>query len=220
MGFIRIYTLEFKVRKMKVVKVDPDNPEKSKMVMIREVLSAGGTVVYPTDTVYGLGANIFQEEAVLNVYHIKKRSLNKPISVCVSKIEDIKQLAHLNPHAENIMQKILPGPYTLILNKKGSIPSQITAGMDKIGIRIPDNVICRDISREFPITTTSANLSGHPSPKSAQEAQQELGENPDIIIDSGPCPGGISSTVMDLTVTPPRIIREGAGMGKLRKFLE
>ena len=205
---------------MKLIKVDPENPEKKKMVMIREVLSAGGTVVYPTDTVYGLGANIFQEKSVLNVYHMKKRSLNKPISVCVSKIEDIKQVAHLNSPVEKIIKKILPGSYTLILNKKETVPSQITAGMDKIGVRIPDNAICREISREFPITTTSANLSGHPSPKSAQEAQQELDDNPDIIIDSGPCSRGISSTVVDLTVTPPRIVREGAGMGKLRQFMD
>jgi L-threonylcarbamoyladenylate synthase len=205
---------------MKVINVDPDNPEKKKMVMIREVLSAGGTVVYPTDTVYGLGANIFQEKSVLNVYHMKKRSLNKPISVCVSKIGDIKQVAHLNPQAEKIIQKILPGPYTLILKKKKLVPSQITAGMDKIGVRIPDNAICMEISREFPITTTSANISGHPSPKSAQEAQKELDDKPDIIIDSGPCTGGISSTVVDLTVTPPRIVREGAGMGKLGQFLD
>ena len=204
---------------MKVIEVDPNNPEKNKMAMIREVLSAGGTVVYPTDTVYGVGANIFHEKAVLNVYHMKKRSLNKPISVCVSKIEDIKQIAHTNSQAEEIIDKILPGPYTLILNKKETVPSQITAGMDKIGVRIPDNAICREISREFPITTTSANISGHPSPKSAHDAQQELGDNPDILIDSGPCPGGISSTVVDLTVNPLRIVREGAGMGKLRQFL-
>jgi L-threonylcarbamoyladenylate synthase len=204
---------------MKVIEVDPDNPEKNKMAMIREVLSAGGTVVYPTDTVYGLGANIFHEKAVLNVYHMKVRPLDKPISVCVSKIEDINQVAHMNLQAEKIIQKILPGPYTLILNKKETVPSQITGGMDKIGVRIPDNAICKDISREFPITTTSANLSGHPSPKSAQEAQRELDDNPDILIDSGPCPGGISSTVVDLTVNPPRIVREGAGMAKLRQFL-
>jgi len=204
---------------MKLINVDPDNPEKNKMAMIREVLREGGTVVYPTDTVYGLGANIFHERAVLNVYLMKERSLDKPISVCVSKIADIEQIAHLNQQAEKIIQKILPGPYTLILNKKERIPSQITGGMDKIGVRIPDNAICREISREFPITTTSANISGCPSPKSAQEAQRELDDNPDIIIDSGPCSSGISSTVVDFTVNPPRIVRKGAGMEKLRQFM-
>ncbi|WP_287381835.1 L-threonylcarbamoyladenylate synthase [Methanobacterium sp.] len=205
---------------MKLIKVDPENPEKEKMALIRDTLGSGGTVVYPTDTVYGLGASIFQEEAVLKVYHMKGRSLNKPVSICLSTIEDIKNITYLDQYKEEIIQKILPGPYTLILNKKEIVPSLITAGMNKIGVRIPDNAICREISREFPITTTSANLSGHPSPKSAPEVQRELGDQPDIIIDSGPCSGGISSTVLDLTVNPPKIRREGAGMEKLLQVLE
>lgn len=205
---------------MKLIKVDPENPEKEKMALVRDTLSSGGTVVYPTDTVYGLGASIFQEEAVLKVYHMKGRSLNKPVSICLSTIEDIKEITYLDQFEEEIIQKILPGPYTLILNKRDKVPSIITAGMDKIGVRIPDNAICREISREFPITTTSANISGHPSPKSALEAQREVGDQPDIIIDSGPCSSGISSTVVDLTVNPPKIRREGEGMGKILQVLE
>jgi L-threonylcarbamoyladenylate synthase len=205
---------------MKLIKIDADSPEKEKIEMALDILRNGGTAVYPTDTVYGLAANIFQEKAVSDVYQMKQRPLNKPTSVCVSQIEDIEPLAHLNQKANDIIQKILPGPYTLILNKKETVPQQITAGTDKIGIRIPDNTICRELSREFPITTTSANISGHPSHKSAQEAHRELGDHPDIIIDSGPCRGGISSTVVDLTVTPARILREGAGMGKLLRVME
>ncbi len=205
---------------MKIIKVDPDNPEKEKMAMVRDSLQDGKTVVYPTDTVYGLGANIFHEDALQKVYLMKGRSLTKPLSVCVSQVGDIKQIAHLNLQLEELIQKILPGPYTLILNKKEKVPLLITGGTDKIGVRIPDNSICREISREFPITTTSANISGHPSPVSAQEARKELGDHPDILIDSGPCSGGISSTVVDLTVTPPRILREGAGMEKLLQFME
>lgn len=205
---------------MKIIKVDPANPEKEKMAMVRDSLQDGKTVVYPTDTVYGVGANIFHEDALQKVYLMKGRSLTKPLSVCVSQVGDIKQVAHLNPQLEELIQKILPGPYTLILNKKEIVPLLITGGTDKIGVRIPDNSICREISREFPITTTSANISGHPSPVSAQEARKELGDHPDILIDSGPCRGGISSTVVDLTVTPPRILREGAGMEKLLQFME
>ncbi|MFA0833530.1 MAG: L-threonylcarbamoyladenylate synthase [Methanobacterium formicicum] len=205
---------------MKIIKVDPDNPEKEKMAMVRDTLSGGGTVVYPTDTVYGLGANLFHEDALQNVYLMKRRPLNKPISLCVSKVEDIQQVAYLNPQLDGIIKKILPGPYTLILNKKEIVPLLITGGTDKIGVRIPDNSICREISREFPITTTSANISGHPSPVSAQEARKDLDDHPDILIDSGPCSGGISSTVVDLTVSPPRILREGAGMEKLLQFME
>lgn len=205
---------------MKIIKVDPDNPEKEKMAMVRDSLHGGKTVVYPTDTVYGLGANIFHEDALLKVYLMKGRPLTKPVSVCVSQVEDIQQVAHLNPQLEELIQKILPGPYTLILNKKEVVPLLITGGMDKIGVRIPDNSICRELSREFPITTTSANISGHPSPVSAQDARKDLDDHPDILIDSGPCSDGISSTVVDLTFSPPRILREGAGMEKLLQFME
>ncbi|MDY9922562.1 L-threonylcarbamoyladenylate synthase [Methanobacterium sp.] len=205
---------------MKIVKIHAESPEKEKIEIVLEILRQGGTVVYPTDTVYGLGANIFKEKAVLNVYLMKERILDKPVSVCLSQIGDIEKIAHMDPSVEDIVSKILPGPYTLILERKKTVPSQITAGTDKIGVRIPDNTICRELSREFPITTTSANISGHPSPKTAKEAHKELDDYPDIIIDSGPCKGGISSTVVDFTFTPPRILREGAGMGRLLRFVE
>jgi L-threonylcarbamoyladenylate synthase len=205
---------------MKLIKINPENPETAKIEMAREILRQGGTIVYPTDTVYGLAANIFHEKAVLKVYQMKKRLKNKPISVCLSQIQDIKTVAQLDPDLENIVQKILPGPYTLILNKKDNLQSRVTAGTDKIGIRIPNNDICRELSRKFPITTTSANISGHPSPTSARKAQKELDDKPDIILDSGPCSDGISSTVVDLTVTPSRIIREGAGMEKLLSIIK
>ena len=200
---------------MKIIKVNSQNPEKEKIEMALDVLRNGGTVVYPTDTVYGIGASICHEKAVKNIYQMKGRSLDKPVSICLSQVEDIEKLAHLNASLKDLIGKILPGPYTLILKKKETVPSYITAGADKIGIRIPDNAICRDLSKEFPVTTTSANLSGNPSPVSAEEAHNQLGNHPDIIIDSGPCPGGISSTVIDFTVKPPKILREGAGMEKL-----
>lgn len=205
---------------MKVIKINPENPEKEKIEMVLDILRQGGTAVYPTDTVYGLAANIFRKKAVLDVYRMKERSVHKPLSVCLSKPEDIKNVAHLDSRGKEIVQKILPGPYTLILNRKDNVPAQITAGKDKIGVRIPNNLICRDISREFPITTTSANISGHPSPRSVSEVQKELDGQPDIIIDSGQCRSGVSSTVVDLTVNPPKILREGAGMEKLLSIIK
>jgi len=204
---------------MKIIKINAETPEKGKIKMARDVLRNGGTVVYPTDTVYGLGANIFSKTGVKNVYQMKKRSLDKPVSVCLANIEDAEKIAIVDEQIKEIMQKILPGPYTLILNKNENVPSQITAGTDKIGIRIPDNKICRELSREFPITTTSANLSGNPSPKSALEAHRELNNYPDIILDSGSCKDGLSSTVIDLTVIPPHILRKGAGIKKLLQVI-
>jgi len=212
--------LEFKEYQMKLIKINPENPETAKIEMAREILRQGGTLVYPTDTVYGLAANIFHEKAVLNIYEIKKRSKDKPISICLSQTQDIKTVAQLSPDLEKIIQEILPGSYTLILNKNENLQSRVTAGTDKIGIRIPNNLICRELSRKFPITTTSANISGHQPPLSAREAQKELDDKPDMILDSGPCSGGVSSTVVDLTVTPPRIVREGAGMKKLLSIIK
>lgn len=204
---------------MKLIKIDAVHPEKEKIEIVLEVLRKGGTVVYPTDTVYGLGANIFHEKAVRKVYRFKKRSRKKPVSVCLSKIEDIGQIAYLDRSAEKIIQKILPGPFTIILKKKDTVTTQITAGKDKVGVRIPDNLICREISKEFPITTTSANISGKAAHQSAEEARQELKDKPDLIIDSGPCPDGLSSTVVDLTVSPPQILRKGAGIKTLLQLI-
>ena len=204
---------------MKIIKINAESPEKEKIERTMDVLRNCGVVVYPTDTVYGVGANIYQEKALRKIYQMKERSLDKPVSVCVSNIDDIEKIAVVNGPIREIIQNILPGPYTFILKKKENIPPQITAGTDRIGVRIPDNPICWELTKEFPITTTSANISGNPSPKSAEEAQKELDDHPDVILDSGPCRGRISSTVMDLTVTPPRILREGAGMRKLIKYL-
>lgn len=204
---------------MNIVKINEKIPEKEKIEKALDILRNDGTVVYPTDTVYGLGVNIFSESAIRKVYQMKRRSLDKPVSVCLACIQDIEKIAIVDGNVKKIISKVLPGPYTLILNKKKNVPSLITAETGKIGIRIPDNRICQELSGEFPITTTSANVSGHPSPKSAQEARNELDDHPDIIFDSGPCKGGISSTVVDLTTTPPHILREGAGMEKLLKCI-
>ena len=174
-------------------------------------MKKGSIIVYPTDTVYGIGANVFDEKAILKVFSIKKRPLNKPLSVCISKIEDIKHVAHMDAEAETIIRNILPGPFTIILKKNDNISSLLTAGSDKIGIRIPDNSICKDLSKEFPITSTSANLSGYDIPESADGVLEQLGSSIDIIMDAGICKHGIPSTVIDMTVYPPKVLREGSG---------
>jgi L-threonylcarbamoyladenylate synthase len=196
---------------MKIIKIDGTNPESDKIKIARMAMKNGSIIIYPTDTVYGIGANVFDEEAILKVFSIKKRPLNKPLSVCISRIEDIKKVAQIGSRAENIIRKILPGPYTVILNKNEDISSLLTAGSDKIGIRIPDNNICRDLSRDFPITSTSANLSGYDIPESIDDVLNQLGSSVDIMIDAGICKHGIPSTVIDMTVYPPKVLREGSG---------
>jgi L-threonylcarbamoyladenylate synthase len=181
-------------------------------------MKQGSIIVYPTDTVYGIGANIFDEKALLKVFSIKKRSVHKPLSVCLSRIEDIKMVAHTDIAKDELIKKILPGPFTIILKKNDTIPSILTAGGENIGIRIPDNQVCMDLSRDFPITSTSANLSGYDVPESVNGVLNQLGNSIDIVLDTGLCKHGFHSTVVDMTVYPPKLLREGAGMELLKKM--
>ncbi|MDI6723510.1 MAG: L-threonylcarbamoyladenylate synthase [Methanobacterium sp.] len=194
---------------MKTIKIGSHNQEKVIKTALN-ILKNGGTVIYPTDTIYGMGANAFNHDAVKKVYEIKRRSYKKPISVCVSDVEDIKKIAHINEFVEKKINQLFPGPFTVILKKKDNIPPILTSGSENIGIRIPDNEICREISRDFPITTTSANISGEKIPGSVEEIIMQLDDKVDLIIDAGVYKKGIHSTVIDMTVSPPKILRSGA----------
>ena len=192
------------------LKINPKSPEKEKINTVIRYLKEGKISLYPTDTVYGIGADIFNFEAVKKVYEIKRRPLDKPLSVCVSKIDDINQIANLNKDMEKKLENIFPGPFTVILKKKKIVPSILTSGSEKIGIRIPDSKICMELSKEFPITTTSANISGEPMAESLGEVFEQFGDEIDLILDAGICTHGVHSTVIDMTFSPPKIIRKGA----------
>lgn len=203
---------------MKIIKIDGRDPEPDKIEIARNIMKKGSIIVYPTDTVYGIGANIFDEKALLKVFSVKKRPKNKPLSICLSRVQDIEMVAHIDEETEEIIKKILPGPFTLILKKKNSISPLLTAGSDRIGIRIPDNKVCKELSRDFPITSTSANISGYDVPESAEEVLKQLGSSVDIMLDAGICKHGIPSTVIDMTVKPPEVVREGAGNDQIMDF--
>jgi L-threonylcarbamoyladenylate synthase len=197
---------------MKIIRIDPQNPEKRKIKMAVNILEEGGLIVYPTDTIYGLGANIFSDKAIRKVYSIKGRDYSKPISVSVSEIEDINKIAYL----ENLerVKEVLPGPFTIILNKKENVSPLLTAGGEKIGVRIPDNRISRELTRKFPITSTSANLSGGKVLESADAMIELWGDSVDLIIDGGKLQGN-HSTVIDWTTQPPKVLRKGVKEFKL-----
>ena len=197
---------------MNLIKINPQKPEKDKIEVALNILREGGVVVYPTDTLYGIGVNIFNEDAVERVFSIKKRSRSKPISVCLSRIEDISKVAYMDSETEKIARKLLPGPFTLILNKKEGISSTLTAGETKIGVRIPDSKVSMEISREFPVTATSANISGMKVPESPEGVYKQLGESVDLILDAGTFKETLPSTVVDLTCQPPAVIRRGSGV--------
>jgi L-threonylcarbamoyladenylate synthase len=196
---------------MKIIRINGMHPEQDKIKTARMTMRVGSLIVYPTDTVYGIGANIFDEKAILKVYSAKKRPNNKPVSICLSRVEDMGMVAKMDIQIENFARKILPGSFTLILEKKDCISPLLTSGTDKIGIRIPDNKICRELSNEFPITSTSANISGFDVQEFPADISNQLGDSVDLILDAGACKHGFHSTVIDMTVFPPKIIREGAG---------
>lgn len=201
--------------KMKIIKTDKNLKDHLKAA--RTILEGGGIVLYPTDTLYGLGVNAFNEEAVKRLYRLKRRPLNKPISICLHDTKWIRKVAHINPKIERLITKLLPGPFTIILKKKNTVPQILTGGTEKIGIRIPDNIISRELSKEFPITSTSANISGMKTHNNIKDIIQQIGEV-DIAIDAGPLKGG-ASTVIDLTLDPPKILRKGAGIEKAKKII-
>lgn len=177
-----------------------------------EIIKNGGLVIYPTETVYGLAADAFNRIAILKVFGAKRRPLDNPLSVAVKDLEQADELSYTNRYARKLAKAFLPGPLTIILKKKALLPKELTAGLDKIGIRIPDHpVALRLIELAGPITATSANISDQPAPKTAKGAKKQLGERVNFVLDAGKCKIGQPSTVVDLSVDGEfKILREGS----------
>ncbi|RPJ60343.1 MAG: threonylcarbamoyl-AMP synthase [Dehalococcoidia bacterium] len=177
------------------------------------VLRDGGIVAYPTDTIYGLGADIYNDIAVMKVFAVKNRPLSLPLPVL---IDDISQLANLvsgqTAFSLALANKFWPGALTIIFNKAPQFEGPLLAGSNKIGVRIPDHEVTRLLIRELghPITGTSANLHTGEITLTADEVRRQMGSQVDFIIDAGRCPGGKESTIVDITAGPPRILRHGA----------
>ncbi len=180
-----------------------------------EVLKKGGVIAYPTETVYGLGANIFDKKAVEKVYRLKGRDFKKPLSVAVADFQMLEKLVILSPREKKILKKLLPGPITVILPKKKIVPSWVTGGKNSVGIRFPRNEITQKIIKKagFPITSTSANLSGKKEPSNYKEIKLKV----DFIV-KGKCQYKKPSTVFDLK--KKKIIRLGAGIKNLKNIFK
>jgi len=179
----------------------------------QHLLRSGEVVAFPTDTVYGVGAHAFQPEAVAALYAVKNRPTTKAIPILVAQIEDMARVArHVPAVAWELAERFWPGALTLVLPRAEQIPSVVTAGGDTVAVRYPDHptplVLMR--SAGAPLAATSANLSGQPSPTSALQVAEQLAGRVPLIIDGGRCPGGVPSTVVDLSVEPPRLLRAGA----------
>ena len=177
-----------------------------------KALAEGKLVAFPTETVYGLGGNALDAQTVKKIYGAKGRPSDNPLIVHVSSKEDVYSLAETVPeNAEKILDILCPGPITIILNKSNLVPDVVTAGGKTVAIRFPENEIARELIKKsgVPVAAPSANLSGRPSPTTAAHVAEDLSDKIDYIIDGGPCRVGLESTVIDLTITPPRILRPG-----------
>lgn len=196
----------------KVIKILPANPQEDLIQMAAEVLKLGGLVAFPTETVYGLGADAFNAEAVRNVFEAKGRPPDNPLIVHIAEFNQIKSLTGEIPEVGKILADAFwPGPLTLVVKSSPSIPKVVTGGLETVAVRVPKHNVTLELIKKLnrPIVGPSANKSGRPSPTTAQHVYDDLAGKIDLIIDSGPTTIGIESTVIDVTVSPPLILRFG-----------
>lgn len=178
------------------------------------VIQRNGSIIYPTDTVYGLGVSALQKHNIERLFKLKKRPETKPVPVMVRDIEMAKKLAFINKEKEKILRAVWPGPVTVILEKRDIVPDILTANKRTIGLRIPDCLFTQALMEklEEPITATSANFSGEPPLSSSKEVIKVFSKaypRPDLILDAGDLPENPPSTVLDLTGLKPKITRIG-----------
>lgn len=197
---------------MEIIKVDARYPLREKIEEAAQVIRAGGLVAFPTETVYGLGADTLNPAAVARVFAVKNRPLNQPLIIAPSSLAEINKLVKKIPAlAKKLIDKFFPGPLTLVLIKSEIVPDIITAGKEAVAFRIPDHPVVLALlsAVKRPLTVTSANLTGHPSPTDATNVIRDLDNNIDLILDAGLTRFGIESTILDLT-DKPTILRAGA----------
>jgi L-threonylcarbamoyladenylate synthase len=187
--------------------------EEEQLKEAAEIIKNGGLVVFPTETVYGIGTNGLDKEAVKRLYSVKKRPLNKPISLLVSNFEMIDKVAtNISELEYKIMKTFFPGPLTIVLNKKGIVPKEVTANGDTVGVRMPANDEALKLI-EFsgvPIATPSANISGKPSGTNINMIKNDFGDKVDCYIDGGESKLGIGSTIVKVRNNQIIILRQGS----------
>jgi L-threonylcarbamoyladenylate synthase len=196
---------------MKTRVLPADDPEAIRRA--RRLLQAGEVVAFPTDTVYGVGAHAFQPEAVAALYGVKGRPEEKAIPILVAQMEDVERVARVVPPAAwRLAERFWPGGLTIVLPRAARVPDIVTAGGDTVAVRCPAHPVPLALMNVLsaPLAATSANLSGQPSPATARQVIEQLAGRLPLIIDGGECPGGVASSVVDLSASPPRLLRAGA----------
>lgn len=195
-----------------ILKINPENPEPEKIDEAVDLLKKDGVIAFPTETFYGLGADARNEAAIEKIFGIKGRDFKNPILVVIGDVRHLETFADDVPdEARKLMSRFWPGPLTIVFRAAPSVSPKLTAGTAKIGIRLTSHPIAMEISKRLggPVTATSANLSGSPECSSTAEVISQLEGKLDGIVDGGHTPGGKGSTIVDVTVYPPKVLREG-----------
>lgn len=196
----------------KIFKIDRNNIDETVMEHLGRIIASGGLVAFPTETVYGLGANAFDDEAVKSIYVAKGRPSDNPLIVHFADVDSIKTaVSELTEDAKLLLSVFAPGPLTVILKKSDKISKTVTAGLDTVAVRIPSDEIARELIKNagVPIAAPSANLSGKPSPTTPKHVIDDMNGRVDAIIEGGDCSVGVESTVIDLSGNTPTILRPG-----------
>jgi len=197
---------------MKRLVIHPENPQTRHIRAAAEVLESGGLIVYPTDSVYGLGCDLLNKNAIEKIYQCKGHDKRKLLSFICPDLKEISEYAYVPDFAYKIMRRLLPGPYTFILNATKRVPRILLEKRKTVGIRVPDNAACQALLAEFgrPIISTSARLADQPFLGDPEEIAETFEHIAELFLDSGP--GGLeSSTVIDFTGDEPEVIRQGKG---------
>lgn len=191
-------------RRTKVLKIDPDNPEPGLIRSAARLIRSGKLVAFPTETVYGIAAKFSDKKAIERLYRVKGRERGKPFTVHIADTGMIEKMGcRVTRSARRLIDRFWPGPLTVILGSKGG---------QKTGFRMPANKVALELIKAagVPVVAPSANISGKAPPTDARGVLSGLGGSIELVIDSGPASVGVESTVVDLTVTPPAVLREGA----------
>ncbi len=208
---------------MKLVTINPKRPERGIIQKAAALIRAGGLVAFPTETVYGLGADALNPRAIRKLFKAKGRPAGKPLIVGIAHRRDIARVAkRIPPRARLLIKKFWPGPLTLVLKKRAAVPAAVTAGGTTVALRMPAHPVALALIRasRTPIVVPSANRSGKPPPREAKRVARAFTNVPGLILDGGVTPLGIPSTVLDLTAPRPAILRKGSVSQKaLRRFI-
>lgn len=204
---------ELAVKPTKILEIDPSSPKIEYILEAARVIKEGGLVIFPTETVYGLGADALNSQAVRKIFYVKNRPLDNPLIVHISNLDQLEILSNnLTKNMYRLVEKFWPGPLTVIIRKSEKVLDEVSAGLETIAVRMPAHPVALKLI-EFsgtPIAAPSANPAGRPSPTSGEHVKRDMMGKVDVIIDSGETLFGVESTIIDITRDPPILLRPGA----------